>query len=135
MYMARLYYKDRHEEDENLVLLIIFLVIVGIWWGFIHFIDWTTFDIIPWWAEPFTIVLILPYMFVYLEYGANPIHWWPMVWGTQVRMVDDNLFSMWQKEEALRKYGGPCNVYYTEDYIKFRRRADAVTFCLLQKTF
>jgi hypothetical protein len=133
--MTRLYYRDRHEDDDDWGTIVILLVIVGVWWGIVHFIDWATFDIIPWWAEPFTILLLMPYLILSVKYSANPLTWWPLFWGTKVYMEDENLFSMWQKEEALNKYGGPCNVYYTQDYIKFRRRVDAVTFCLFQKTY
>jgi hypothetical protein len=133
--MTRLYYHEPDENPTDWELLIVFVIIVILWWGLIHFLDWTTFDFIPWWAEPFTILILVPYLFLYVEYGANPLTWWPLVWGTRVNIEGNDFMSVWQKEEAWQKYGGPLNVYYNGDYIKFRRRRDAVTFCLFQKTY
>lgn len=133
--MARIYYKEPEDSNDDWGFFIILLLIIGLWWGIIHFIDWTTFNIIPWWLEPFTILLIIPYILLYINYGSNPLTWWPLVWGTKVNIDSDDFISLWRKEEACKKYGGPLNVYYNSDYIKFRRRRDAVTFCLLQKDF
>lgn len=133
--MTRLYYHDHHDHDNDWDIIVILLVIVGVWWGLIHFLDWTTFDFIPWWAEPFTILILIPYLILYVEYGANPLTWWPLVWGTRVNIEGNDFMSVWHKEEAWQKYGGPLNVYYNSEYIKFRRRRDAVTFCLFQKNF
>ena len=49
----KLYYHDPREEiaEETGVLLTIFSVIVGAFWAIVHFVDWLTVDMIPWWTE------------------------------------------------------------------------------------
>ena len=34
-------------------------------------------------------------------------------------------------DKLITKYGGPFNVHIDQEYIKFRRKRDAVSFCLL----
>ena len=131
--MVRRYYVSYHEEDEQLrVLLILLLVFLGIWWGILHFLDWITLDFIPWWLE---ILLFFPFLFlsgVVIQHGRNPLHWWPICWGTRVKIPDDLLFHInYDEDRFIRKYGGPLNVWIDDEHIKFRRRRDAVTFCLL----
>ena len=131
--MVRRYYVSYHEEDEQLrVLLILLLVFLGIWWGILHFLDWITLDFIPWWLE---ILSFIPFCFLcslVVLYGRNPLHWWPAVCGVRVMIPDDLLFHInYDEDKFIRKYGGPFNVWIGDEHIKFRRRRDAVTFCLL----
>lgn len=131
----RVYYRDPDENPTDWELIVVFVIIVLVWWGIIHFLDWLTFDAVVWWAEPFTLFLLIPFLLLWAEYGANPLTWWPLVWGTKVSIEGNDFMTVWNKEDALKKFGGPLNVYYNHDYIKFRRRADAVTYCLFQKTY
>jgi hypothetical protein len=133
--MTRLYYHDPDENPTDWEIIIVFGIIVILWWGLIHFLDWLTFDFVPWWIEPFTIMFTVPIIILCGEFGTNPLTWWPLVWGTKVAVEGNDFMAVWQKEEAWQKYGGPLNVYYNGDYIKFRRRRDAVNFCLFQKTY
>ena len=50
------YDQDIDIEDDFWPIMGILLTVIALWTGFVHFIDWATFDVIPWWAEPFTIV-------------------------------------------------------------------------------
>ena len=130
----KLYYHDPREEiaDEGAVLFTIFAVIVGAFWGIVHFIDWTTFDIIPWWVEPLLIIPVIIMTLIVGVYGKNPLHWWPMFWGIRVEIPDSIWYHMvCDSDRFLKKYGGALNVYVDRDYIKFRRKRDAVTFCLM----
>lgn len=128
--MSGLYYHPENDDDFSHEEIIILMAVLSLWWGIIHLIDWLTFDMVPWWLEPFTILLLLPYGIVYVKFGSNPLHWWPLVWGTRIKKNEHNLFTVWNDEETLLKYGGPANVYFTEDYIKFRKRRDAFEYCL-----
>ena len=131
--MTQLYYHDPEQDLTDWEMMAVLGSILLVWWALIHFLDWLTFDAIVWWIEPFTILLIIPVLVMCAEYGSNPIYWWPLVWGTKLRLEGVDFFNVWIKEEAFQKYGGSRNVYYNNDYIKFRKRKDAVTFCLLQK--
>ena len=131
--MSRRYYLEHHDEgDQDRVLLIVLLVIMVAWWGTLHFLDWITLDFIPWWAE---ILLFFPFLILtatVLQYGRNPLHWWPIFWGTQIKIPDDLLFHVnYDEDKFIKKYGGPLNVWLNNEHIKFRRKRDAVTFCLL----
>ena len=132
----KLYYHPPEDDDfTSREEIIILLVVVGVWWCIIHFLDWLTFDMIPWWIEPFTILLMIPVAFLFAEFGNNPLHWWPLVWGTKIRLEGNDFMAVWRREEALIKYGGPKNVYYNGDYIKFRRSRDAFNYCLTDRNF
>lgn len=132
--MVRRYYhmQEADEFGNSRELSIILLVIVGIYWGILHLIDWLTMDIMPWWVE---ILSFIPFCFLcgmVMQYGRNPLHWWPTVWGVRVKIPDELMFQMnYDEDKFIKKYGGPLNVYISDDNIKFRRRKDAVTFCLL----
>ena len=73
--------RDLDIEDEFWPILGILLAILGVWTTFIHWIDWATLDVIPWWAEPFTIVPLI-FLLVMKEHfnSHNPLHCWLMVW-------------------------------------------------------
>ena len=132
--MSRLYYHDPHEElaEDGVIILAILVIVVGGWWGIVHLIDWITLDIIPWWAEPFTVIPVLFLFVMCMKYGRNPLHWWPMVWGVRVAIPDSIIFHMnYDADRLLKRYGGPGNVFVDHELVIFRRSRDAVTFCLL----
>jgi hypothetical protein len=125
------YHRDDIDDAELKVVLFILAVIIGVFWGLIHFLDWLTFDIVPWWAEPLAIIFFLPFFAMCMAFGANPMHWWPAVWGHKIAVDTDNFFWVLNWEELKEKYGGGANVYWGgQDYIKFRRKRDAFTYCL-----
>lgn len=132
--MRQFYYHEPEDHEPGMATeLTVLAVLITVWWGIVHFVDWLTFDAIVWWAEPFTVLILIPLLIMFMEFGANPLNWWPLIWGTKVEMEGNDFMSVWRKEEAFLKYGGPRNVYWTNNYIKFRRKKDAVTFCLFQK--
>ena len=49
---------DDFEEDFWSIMAILF-TILAVWTGAVHLIDYWTFDAIPWWAEPLTIIPII----------------------------------------------------------------------------
>jgi hypothetical protein len=65
-------------------------------------------------------------------YGRNPLYWWPAIWGVRVKIPDDFLFHInYDEDRFIKKYGGRLNICVTERHVIFRRRRDAVSFCLL----
>jgi hypothetical protein len=126
----RLYYHTPEDEISFKEEIIVLAMLVTVWWGIVHFLDWLTFDVIPWWLEPFTLLLMIPILMMFVEFGKNPLHWWPLIWGTKVKIEGNDFMAVWRREEAFIKYGGPKNVYYNGDYIKFRRSRDAFEYCL-----
>ena len=132
--MVRRYYhmQETDEFGSTRELLIILLVIVGIYWGVLHLIDWLTMDIVPWWLEILSFVPFCLLCAMVVLYGQNPLYWWPAIWGVRVKIPDDFLFHInYDEDKFVKKYGGPLNVWVNDEYVKFRRRRDAVTFCLL----
>ena len=125
-------YDDEDMEGDGWLILGLGAFIIGIWWGFVHLLDMFTFNVMPWWIEPFTIFPVSGYFVVADFYGRNPIHWWPMVWGTKVKIPEREPFRAYDEEfeKVLREFG-PTRVY-VEDYttIKFRTKKDATLFCL-----
>jgi hypothetical protein len=126
----RVYYHTPEDEISFKEEIIVLAVLVTVWWGIVHFLDWLTFDVIPWWLEPFTLLLMIPILMMFVEFGKNPLHWWPLIWGTKVKIEGNDFMAVWRREEAFIKYGGPKNVYYNGDYIKFRKSRDAFEYCL-----
>jgi len=136
------YYNDRFEPDdgETTLLLSILLALWGVYWLVVHWIDWALGNLIVWWAEPLTLFVTLPIMAVFAmiidKYGANPIYWWPMFWGTKVVIARDVEFYVgFDDEEFVQNNGGRANVYCGTDsnedlYIQFRTRKDAVIYSL-----
>jgi len=127
------------DEDEFWPMMGILAAILLIWTGIIHLIDWLTFDVIPLWAEPFTIAPLIFLVIMKEVYDSiNPLHWWPMFWGYRVRLPDDERITIrpLEAEDVLLKYGGRLNVCILDyEHIKFRRRRDAVMFGLTHFTF
>jgi len=126
--------RDLDIEDEFWPILGILLAILGVWTTFIHWIDWATLDVIPWWAEPFTIAPILFMMIMKEHYDSlNPLHWWPMVWGYQAKLPHEDRITIrpLDTERIMQQHGGPLNVHIIDyQHIKFRRKKDAVIFGL-----
>ncbi len=126
---------DMDEEDELTLVIGILTVIVGIWWGLVHLID-MFFNKLTWWQEPLTIIPVLfiglPWAMMAELYGKNPLHWWPVFWGTKVEIPEREPFRAYDSEmEKLLKEFGPTRVYAV-DYttLKFRTKKDAVMFSL-----
>jgi len=128
-----MFYNHNVEDNiENQEILIVVGLLVGVWWGILHFLDWFMLDIIPWWMEPLLLFPVLILLFLVVEYGKNPLYWWPLCCGTRVSIPDETWFRMvYDSEKLIKKYGGPLNVFVAQEYIKFRRKRDAVTFCLV----
>lgn len=125
--------EDIDELDDTHFILVLAGTIIGLWWGFIHLVDKFTFDFMPWWAEPFTIVPLIIYIGLYETYGKNPLHWWPLIWGTKIKLPEEERLRIYpvDGEDILKKYGGPLNVYIVDfEHVKFRRKRDAVIFSL-----
>ena len=133
------HYPDPDPDEDFWPMMGVLAVILLIWTGIIHLLDWFTFNIIPFWAEPFTIApLILLVIMKEVYDSMNPLHWWPMFWGYRVRLPDDERITIrpMEAEDVLLKYGGRLNVCILDhEHIKFRRRRDAVMFGLTHFTF
>ena len=122
------------DEDELWPMLGILISILCVWTAFVHFLDWLTFDAIVWWLEPLTIIPMLFLLAMKEKYDSiNPIYWWPMFWGTRVKLPEEDHIKIYplDGDDLMKKHGGPLNVYI-EDYehIKFRKKRDAVMFGL-----
>jgi len=136
------YYNNRFDPDEGEtgLLLGILLALWGVYWLVVHWIDWALGNLMVWWVEPLTLFVTLPIMAVFAmiidKYGANPIYWWPMFWGTKVVIARDVEFYVgFDDEEFVQNNGGRANVYCGTDsnedlYIQFRTRKDAVIYSL-----
>ena len=128
---------SHHDDEEDMegdwwFLLGVAGFIIGIWWGFVHLLDMFTFNVMPWWVEPFTIFPVGSYFVVADFYGRNPMHWWPIVWGTKVTLPEREPFRAYDDEfEKVVKELGPTRIYVI-DYttIKFRTKKDATLFYL-----
>lgn len=137
------YYRDHHDldDDDNLALGVILLMIWAAYWLVVHWIDWAVGNLIVWWVEPLTLFVTLPIMiafaFVIDKYDSwNPLHWWPLLWGTKIMIDRDMDFYMaFDNEEFVQNNGGKMNVYCGTDdnedlYLKFRSKRDAVIYSL-----
>ena len=130
--MNRLYYHSAEEDIPDSVLWLVLAVIVGAWWGVVHVLDWMTMDLIPWWLELLLIIPALSIIGLVNAYGANPLHWWPLFWGTRIEIPNNMLFHMnYDTDRFLEQYGGGLNTCVTREHVIFRRRRDAVSFCLI----
>lgn len=121
------------EEDFWPVMGILF-TILSLWTGVVHLIDYLTFDVIPWWVEPFTIAPIIILIIMKEKYDSlNPLHWWPLFWGYKVTLPDREVITIrpLDQERIMKQHGGMINVHIVDyETLKFRRRKDAVIFNL-----
>lgn len=129
------YDHDLDVEDDFWPIMGILITMVGIWTALIHFIDWLTLDVIPWWAEPFTIVPVIILVVMKEKFDSlNPLHWWPMFWGYEVTLPDREVITIrpLDQERIMKQYGGMRNVHIVDyETLKFRRSKDAVFFNLM----
>ena len=135
---TRLYYHhdpDLDIEEDFWPIMGVLVTILGVWTGFVHFIDAVTMDMMPWWTEPFTIV---PFIFLLIMKerfdSLNPLHWWPMFCGYNVTLHDREVITIrpLDQERIMEQYGGMMNVHIVDfETLRFRRRKDAVIFNLM----
>ena len=125
---------DLDIDEDFWPILGILLSILGVWTGVIHLVDFWTLDVIPWWAEPFTIVPVLFLVVMNERYDSlNPLHWWPMLWGYEAKLPSAEVITIrpLDQERIMKQHGGKLNVHIIDyETIKFRRRKDAVIFGL-----
>jgi len=126
---------DLDIEEDFWPIMGILITILSLWTGSIHLIDYFTFDIIPWWAEPFTLAPIIFLVVMKERYDSlNPLHWWPMFWGYRVQLPNREVITIrpLDQERILKQHGGMINVHIVDyETLKFRRRRDAVMFNLM----
>ncbi len=131
--------EDPDMDEDFWPMMGVLAVIVAVWTGIIHLLDWLTFDFIPWWVEPFTMAPLIFLLAMKEIYGSlNPLHWWPMFWGYRVRLPDEDKVKIYplDSEALFKRYGGRINIHIVDyEHIKFRRRKDAVMFGLTHFTF
>ena len=129
------YDHDLDFEDEFWPIMGILITILTLWIGFVHLIDFLTFDIIPRWAEPFTIAPVIFLIIMKERFDSlNPLHWWPMFCGYNVTLPDREVITIrpLDQERIMEQYGGMINVHIVDyETLKFRRRKDAVIFNLM----
>ena len=133
-------YRTHHEidieDDEEIVIVgTVLAFVVGIWWGLVHVVD-MFFNKLSWWMEPLTIipllVVALPAIWISEMYGRNPMHWWPMFWGTKVTIPEREPFHAYDEkfEKVVEEYG-PTRIYVVDyNTLKFRTQKDATLYCL-----
>ena len=125
---------DIDSDEDFWPMMGVLFTIIAVWTGVVHFVDWATWNVIPWWAEPFTIVPVI-FVIIMKEHfdSLNPLHWWPMVWGYQAKLPEDDRITIrpTDVERIMQQHGGPINVHIIDfEHIKFRRKKDAVIFGL-----
>jgi len=128
---GKYYHHYDHDDDElsSWGTIAILLTILIVYTGVIHLLDYLTFDAIPWWAEPFTLIPVVLYTILVAEYGFNPLYWWPICWGTRVTLKDDTEID----DRELKLLGGPLQVYQEDwETLKFRRKRDAFAFMVFR---
>ena len=126
---------DIGEDDELAIVGIVLTFVVGIWWAIVHVVD-MFFNKLSWWMEPLTIipllVVALPAIWISEMYGSNPMHWWPMFWGTKVNILEREPFHAYSEEfeKVIEEYG-PTRIYVVDyNTLKFRTKKDATLYCL-----
>ena len=133
-------YRTHHEIDieeyEEIVIVGVVLSFgVGSCWGIDDVVD-MFFNKLSWWMEPLTIIPLLavsgPPIWLTEMYGKNPMHWWPMVWGTKVTIPEREPFRAYDEkfEEVLKEFG-PTRIYVVDyNTLKFRTKKYANLYCL-----
>ena len=136
--MYRTYSHHDHDiddlEDDFWPIIGILLTILGVWTALVHFFDYLTFDMIPWWVEPFTIAPVIFLVVMKERFDSlNPLHWWPMFWGYEAKLPEEDRITIrpLDTERILEQHGGRLNVHIIDyEHVKFRRKKDAVIFGL-----
>ena len=122
---------ERDIEDEGHIILGLGFSVWAIYWGIIHVIDKFTFNFMPWWVEPFTAFPLVGLLALVEIFGKNPLYWWPLFWGTKIKMhqEDDPIKHTLEVDEVLKRMGGRANVYVADwETLKFRRKKDVVKY-------
>ena len=136
--MLRTYSHHDHDiddfDEEFWPIIGVLITVLGVWTGFVHFIDYLTFDAIAWYMEPFTITPIIFLMVMKEKYDSlNPLHWWPLVWGYKAKLPEEDRITIrpLDVEHILQQHGGRMNVHIIDyEHVKFRKKKDAVIFGL-----
>ena len=136
--MLRTYSHHDHDiddfDEEFWPIIGVLITVLGVWTGFVHFIDYLTFDAIAWYMEPFTITPIIFLMVMKEKYDSlNPLHWWPLVWGYKAKLPEEDRITIrpLDVERILQQHGGRMNVHIIDyEHVKFRKKKDAVIFGL-----
>ena len=136
--MLRTYSHHDHDiddfDEEFWPIIGVLITVLGVWTGFVHFIDYLTFDAIAWYMEPFTITPIIFLIVMKEKYDSlNPLHWWPLVWGYKAKLPEEDRITIrpLDVERILQQHGGRINVHIIDyEHVKFRKKKDAVIFGL-----
>ena len=123
---------ERDIDDEGYIILGLGLAVWVTYWGIIHVIDKFTFNFMPWWVEPFTAFSLVGLLALVEIFGKNPLHWWPLFWGTKIKTCnddDDPIKHTLHLDGVIERMGRPANVYIVDwQTIKFRRKKDIVKY-------
>ena len=129
------YHEDDDDFGDDYIVLGLGVGILGVFWLAVHFLDKWTIDLLPWWVEPFTAIPLVGLLALTEVFGKNPLHWWPLVWGTkiQIRQDDDPIKHSLEIDEIKERLGGPLNVYVIDwQTLKFRRKKDVTKYLLFK---
>ena len=129
------YHEDDEDFGDDYIVLGLGVGILGVFWLAVHFLDKWTINLLPWWAEPFTAIPLVGLLALTEVFGKNPLHWWPLVWGTkiQIRQDDDPIKHSLEIDEIKQRLGGPLNVYVIDwQTLKFRRKKDVTKYLLFK---
>ena len=128
-------YHDDEDFGDDYIVLGLGVGFLGVYWLAVHFLDKWTIDLLPWWVEPFTAIPLVGLLALTEVFGKNPLHWWPLVWGTkiQIRQDDDPIKHSLEIDEIKQRLGGPLNVYVIDwQTLKFRRKKDVTKYLLFK---
>ena len=121
------HYERFEYEEDNWIILCLFLGVLGAYWLVVHYVDHFTFNVIPWYFELASFIPAVAYLLTSEEYGMNPLKCWPMCFGYKVECKENTLLD----RKQINKLGGPYNVYQISvDTIKFRRQKDAFRYTM-----
>ena len=129
------YHEDDEDFGDDYIVLGLGVGILGVFWLAVHFLDKWTIDLLPWWVEPFTAIPLVGLLALTEVFGKNPLHWWPLVWGTkiQIKQEDDLVKHSLEIDEIKQRLGGPLNVYVIDwQTLKFRRKKDITKYLLFK---
>ena len=129
------YHEDDEDFGDDYIVLGLGVGILGVFWLAVHFLDKWTINLLPWWAEPFTAIPLVGLLALTEIFGKNPLHWWPLVWGTkiQIKQEDDLVKHSLEIDEIKQRLGGPLNVYVIDwQTLKFRRKKDVTKYLLFK---